>query len=252
MHMLMLILRDDGTIKDIQKDNTQPHLTLDYIMQQTAVIGDIHGCLDSLNALLDLVTPLVDTIIFLGDYVDRGPRSKEVVDRIVSLKKELPRVITLKGNHDFLFSRFMEKAESSLFLAVGGDRTLASYNISPEVDNPFEHIPASHVHFFHDLLLYYEDQHAIYVHAGLQPGVHLSLQRPEWCLWARENFLGRAAEFGKPVVFGHTVFPTPFVQDDKIGIDTGAVYGGELTALLLPEKRFISVPGEQNDPFPSP
>ena len=104
-------------------------------------------------------------------------------------------------------------------------------------------VPSDHMAFFNSLPLYWEDQHALYVHAGLQPGRHLSQQTSQWCLWARESFLLATTDFGKPVVFGHTVFPEPFVTADKIGIDTGAVYGGHLTALLLPEREIISVPG---------
>ncbi len=106
-------------------------------------------------------------------------------------------------------------------------------------------VPTEHMAFFRSLALYWEDPHAIYVHAGLEPGRHLCQQRAEWCLWARERFLYTRINFGKPVVFGHTVFPEPLISKTRIGIDTGAVYGGRLTALLLPQKKFISVPGEQ-------
>jgi serine/threonine protein phosphatase 1 len=95
--------------------------------------------------------------------------------------------------------------------------------------------------------MHWEDQHAIYVHAGLQPGCHLSQQTAQWCLWAREQFIHTTYDFGKPVVFGHTAFNEPLLALNRIGIDTGAVYGGQLTALLLPEREFISVPGELAD-----
>ncbi|NLX18067.1 MAG: serine/threonine protein phosphatase [Desulfobulbus sp.] len=211
----------------------------------TCVIGDIHGCHESLVHLLSKIVHRADTIVFLGDYVDRGPHSKEVVTTILSLTKSHPRVIPLMGNHDFLFLKYLNGEESSLFLQVGGKQTLISYGLSIDASTEEIHqrVPPEHITFFRNLPLYWENQHAIYVHAGLMPGCHLSQQTAQWCLWARESFLSSTADFGKPVIFGHTVFPDPLITVDKIGIDTGAVYGGELTALLLPEQEFISVPG---------
>lgn len=213
----------------------------------TGVIGDIHGCHASLTALLDRVVPRVDTIVFLGDYVDRGPDSRKVVDTILALQQTHDRVITLMGNHDFLFREYLAGRDAAFFLEIGGRETLASYGLSPS-SSPAEVVrlvPAAHRSFFNTLPLVWEDHHALYVHAGLQPGLHLSQQTQEWCLWAREAFLQSAFNFGKPVVFGHTAFDQPLVTADKIGIDTGAVYGGRLTALLLPQRELVSVPGLQ-------
>ncbi|WP_319550423.1 metallophosphoesterase family protein [Desulfogranum marinum] len=221
-------------------------------MERTVVIGDIHGCLDSLNNLLDLVLPNADTLIFLGDYVDRGPDSYGVVERLLALQADHPRLITLKGNHDFMFQQYFDGKESSLFLRVGGKETLTSYGIPPEASAALASIPAAHTHFFRELPLFFENQHAIYVHAGLEPECHLSLQSPQWCLWAREKFLNSSFQLGKPIIFGHTVFPRPYIAKDKIGIDTGAVYGGQLTALILPDMEYISVPGELNKPYIAP
>ena len=215
----------------------------------TCVIGDIHGCHTSLTQLLQKVTHRADTLVFLGDYVDRGPNSKEVVTTILSLQKTHGRVIALMGNHDYLFQQYLTGQDSTLFLQVGGRQTLASYGLLPsaESDEIARRIPSTHLAFLKNLPLHWEDQHAIYVHAGLQPGRHLSQQTPQWCLWAREQFIHTTFDFGKPVVFGHTVFSEPLLASNRIGIDTGAVYGGRLTALLLPEREFISVPGELSD-----
>ena len=212
----------------------------------TCVIGDIHGCVSSLNRLLQMVVPRADTFVFLGDYVDRGANSKQVVETILRLRQSHPRTITLLGNHDFLFLQHLSGLDNALFLHVGGKQTLASYGLSPEAEQKeiTRLLPSAHRAFFTDLPMHWEDRHAIYVHAGLQPGRHLSQQTAQWCLWARENFLRSSCDFGKPVIFGHTVFAEPYVATDKIGIDTGAVYGGRLTALLLPAMEFISVPGE--------
>ena len=215
----------------------------------TCVVGDIHGCHTSLTTLLQKVLHRADTFVFLGDYVDRGPNSKEVLATVLSLQKSHKRVVTLMGNHDFLFLQYLMGEKSPLFLQVGGLQTLASYNLSPTATREERTgcIPLEHLSFLRSLPLHWENQHAIYVHAGLQPGCHLSQQTPQWCLWAREQFIHTTYDFGKPVVFGHTVFKNPLLASNRIGIDTGSVYGGQLTALLLPEKEIISVPGEQTD-----
>jgi serine/threonine protein phosphatase 1 len=104
-------------------------------------------------------------------------------------------------------------------------------------------IPDAHVQFLKSLLPCWEDESNIYVHAGLQPGVKLSRQQPDWLYWSRENFINEQFNYGKKVIFGHTPFKEPFIQKNKVGIDTGAVYGGKLTCLILPEYTFISVDG---------
>ncbi|PID71897.1 MAG: metallophosphatase [Desulfobulbus propionicus] len=221
-------------------------------MPRTIIIGDIHGCLKSLNDLLEKIFTLAtktDTVLFLGDYVDRGPDAKGVLDCLIALKKEHSRLVTLKGNHDFLFLRYLETQESDLFFQVGGLETLHSYGVQGQSASPIHDIPESHLHFLQELPLVFEDQYGIYVHAGIQAGRHLSMQSPKWCLWARESFLKTTFTLDKPIIFGHTVFQEPYVAQDKIGIDTGAVYGGLLTALILPDMKFIQVPGEQNSPY---
>lgn len=212
----------------------------------TCVIGDIHGCHDVLVHLLAVVADRADTLVFLGDYVDRGPDSKAVVETVLTLLKTRANVITLMGNHDFLFLQYLTGGDRSLFLQVGGRETLASYALEPaaDADEIARRVPPEHRAFFAGLPLLWEDRHAIYVHAGLEPGAHLSQQTQQWCLWAREQFLASTHDFGKPVVFGHTVFTEPVVTPGRIGLDTGAVYGGRLTAVLLPSREFISVPGE--------
>lgn len=222
-----------------------------HSLPTTCVIGDIHGSHQPLLALLDHVLPLTATLVFLGDYVDRGPQSREVVDTIIALQRQKThRIVPLMGNHDFLFSQYMRGGDATVFFQVGGLQTLASYGLHPassrqEID---QQIPPEHRAFFQHLPLWWQDEHAIYVHAGLQPGVHLSQQTSQWCLWAREQFFHNDFDFGKPVVFGHTVFDEPFITANRIGIDTGAVYQGHLTALLLPSREIISVPNHSATP----
>jgi len=219
-------------------------------MKKTYVIGDIHGCYKSLCSLLELIGDTGDTLIFLGDYVDRGPDSKKVVSLVAQLKKERPRVITLLGNHEAMFLRYLSGSDQQLFLRSGGQYTLDSYGIDPGQETELHSfIPAEHLAFLNDLLLYWEDEKYIYVHAGLQPDLHLSLQTTDWCLWARDEFIYAPHNFGKRVVFGHTVFKEPFVRPEKVGIDTGAVYGGRLTCFVLPDEKFLSVPGQKNSPY---
>ncbi|XCN74750.1 MAG: metallophosphoesterase family protein [Candidatus Electrothrix aestuarii] len=216
-------------------------------LTKTCVIGDIHGCLNSLHNLLSMIENEADTFVFLGDYIDRGSESKEVVETILEFKKKHRNVITLLGNHEIMLINYLRGYDDGTFLRAGGKETLLSYGIKPKIkpDKAAKLFPEEHMNFFKELPLLWENEHAIYAHAGIEPGVHLSRQVSSYCLWARDEFIRTPYKFTKPVVFGHTVFREPLVQENKIGIDTGAVYGGNLTALILPEKRFLSVGGEK-------
>ena len=213
-------------------------------MNKTYVIGDIHGCSQALADLLKIMEPIhqEDTIIFIGDYIDRGPDSKGVVDIILNLRKKHGKTITLMGNHEFMFVNALKDIGVTDFLTMGGDATFNSYSIALDtLQDIHTKIPREHLIFFQELLLYWEDQNNIYVHAGLQPGVHLTQQSMDWLLWAREDFINLTYNFGKKVIFGHTPFDKPKTDDNKIGIDTGVVYGGHLTCLILPEIDFLSI-----------
>ena len=124
---------------------------------------------------------------------------------------------------------------------------MESYGIDPLRGNTIHKcIPDDHLVFFDSLLLHWEDEKNIYVHAGLQPGLHLSLQTEEWCLWAQDEFIYSTHDYGKRVVFGHTFFKEALVRQEKVGIDTGAIYGGNLTCFVLPGGDFITVPGQES------
>lgn len=212
-------------------------------MSKTFVIGDIHGCHQTLLELWSKISVTEeDTVVFLGDYIDRGPDSRQVVDEIMAIKKRLPRVITLMGNHEQMLLHFLEGREEGPFLEVGGAETLASYGIVPGRSD-CAGVPRAHLDFFRELIPLWQNQEAIYVHAGLMPGRPLALQPKAWLFWAREEFLESDYDFGKPVVFGHTPFPRPHVGKHRIGIDTGAVYGGHLTCLILPDMEFVQAKG---------
>lgn len=216
-------------------------------LSKTCIIGDIHGCLNSLHKLLKLIENEADTFVFLGDYIDRGSESKKVIESILEFKKKHRQVITLLGNHEIMLINYLRGYDDGTFLRAGGKETLISYGIKPKgkPEKAAKSFPEEHMNFLRELPLLWQDEHAIYVHAGIEPGVHLSRQVSSYCLWARDEFIRTPYKFSKPVVFGHTVFREPLVQKNKIGIDTGAVYGGKLTALILPEKRFIAVEGEK-------
>ena len=214
-------------------------------MINSFVIGDIHGCHRALVNLFDKITPDPDhdTIIMLGDYIDRGPDSKKVVAEIIRIKDRFRQVVTLMGNHEQMLLNYLAGNDTTgLYLMQGGRQTIKSYgssDLSPA--RLLQAIPPEHRQFFSELLPCWQDTENIYVHAGLQPGVRLAAQSPDWLLWARQDFIDSDHDFDKRVVYGHTHYREPRVESNKIGIDTGAVYGNFLTCLILPELKFIQV-----------
>ena len=205
-------------------------------------IGDIHGCFQSLKSLMDHIPfqPDLDTIIFLGDYIDRGPDSFSVISYLIDLKGKCKNAIFLRGNHEEMLEDFISGINRQLFLASGGEQTLRSYFKRPSfsMSSP---IPTDHLEFFRLLLPYYETQHFIFVHAGLKDGVELQHQDTQDLFWIREPFIASDNDFGKRIIFGHTPFSEPLVSHNKIGIDTGAVYGNKLTSVELTQMLFYSV-----------
>ena len=211
-------------------------------MNRLFAIGDIHGCYDKLRALMDKI-PIdfaSDTLIFMGDYIDRGPDSYEVVEYLVDLKTLFPGIIFLKGNHEEMLEKYLSGGDRVTYLLNGGQQTLDSYFNQRRLseDSPF---PAEHLTFFKSLQLYYETDDFIFAHAGLRQRVSIEKQKRTDLLWIREKFIYTKYNFGKKVIFGHTPFPKPLVESNKIGIDTGAVYGNLLTCVQLPDVDFFSV-----------
>ena len=201
----------------------------------TYVIGDIHGCLRPLRRLLRKADPQPeDRLIFIGDYIDRGPESREVVDYLLDLS--FPTIFLL-GNHERMLLDFLEGEDEDVFLANGGQATLRSYGGDPD------DIPQSHLGFFRGLRSMYETADYLFVHAGIRPMIPLAEQDVRDLLWIRQEFFQFRGRFPKPVVFGHTPLRQVLMADDRIGIDTGCVYGGRLTCLKLPEREVIQVAG---------
>ena len=207
-------------------------------MQRIFAVGDIHGCYDRLRALLDRI-PLDwsrDQLVFMGDYIDRGPQSFEVVEHLIGLQELHPDIVFLKGNHEQMLADYLLGKDRMLYLYNGGQQTLESY-LRNGAPGEFP-IPPRHRRFFDTLRLFHETDAFIFVHAGLRQGLPLAEQGPEDLLWIRESFIDSQHSFGKRVVFGHTPFDRPLVQPNKIGIDTGAVFGNQLTCVQLPEEIF--------------
>jgi calcineurin-like phosphoesterase family protein len=201
----------------------------------TYVIGDIHGCLQSLERLLHKIMPrLEDRVVFIGDYIDRGPHSREVVDLLLQLPY---RPIFLLGNHEKMLLDYLAGGDSSLYLLNGGMATIESYGGDPA------NIPQAHLGFFRSLRPIYETPDHLFVHAGIRPLVPLEKQELKDLVWIRQEFYQFVGRFPKPVVFGHTPMRHVLMAEDRIGIDTGCVYGGKLTCVKLPEREIIQVSG---------
>jgi len=205
-------------------------------------IGDIHGCLEKLEDLLIKIKPRHDDLlIFLGDYIDRGENSSGVIDCLIRLK-DFCSCIFLKGNHEHMLIELIEfGTNKSMFMSNGGDMTLLSYTgkKNTKIKDLLNVLPKEHKEFLTSLRWYYEDDKYIYVHAGIKKDIPMHSQDPMDMIWMRNDFYGYPTNREKKVIFAHCPFIEPFVKDDKIGIDTGAVYGRYLTAVELPDETFV-------------
>jgi serine/threonine protein phosphatase 1 len=206
-------------------------------------IGDIHGCARELETLLRGL-PLVpgDTVAFVGDYLDRGPDSRPVVDLLLELRAQVGlRSVFLRGNHEDMCLGFLGRRghHGDVWIANGGAATLRSYGLDarlPEVEIAAA-FPPAHLGFLDALGVSFAWEGYLLVHAGIHPGRAWSEQREDDLLWIREEFLHHRHGLSQTVVFGHTPHRGVLVDlPYKIGIDTGCVYGGALSALELPAR----------------
>jgi len=207
--------------------------------------GDIHGCYDELERLLqhllfNLNIDTNDQLIFIGDYIDRGPSSRQVIERLLRLKDEFPKTVFLKGNHEDMLLDYLGLGGNSaeVYLVNGGAEFFKSYDIAPggPISEMRAKLPAEHMEFFTNLELGVTLGEFVFVHAGIDPALSLEEQSARTLMWVRSQFIQSEHKLGKTVVFGHTPFEDVMVQlPYKIGIDTGLVYGNRLTAIELVE-----------------
>ena len=236
-----------------------PHGELVY------AVGDVHGRSDLLIKLLAQIdddaartvrernvtlgaeaAPLKKTLIFIGDFVDRGHDAKGVIETLLHGLPEGFAVHCLKGNHEQMMLDFLDDAEAlELWRMNGGEETMRSYGV--DVDKLsrtgaapkkwhkefVKGLPQSHLDVFERLELQARCGDYLFVHAGVRPGVALDAQDERDSLWIRHEFLEAPGPFGKIIVHGHTPELAPVIRPNRIGIDTGAVFTGALTALRL-------------------
>jgi serine/threonine protein phosphatase 1 len=229
------------------------------VPERIYAIGDIHGRLDLLERAIAAIRRDVEDhgpaalIVTLGDYIDRGPQSRGVLDRLI--ENPFPAsYVALKGNHETLLDIFLAEPTSGPFwLQQGGLQTLQSYgirlkglmaaNFREARDQLQAALPAAHVNFLHSLKTSLSHGKYFFCHAGVRPGVPLEGQSEDDLLWIRDEFLSSSADFGKIIVHGHTPVPEPEVRPNRIGIDTGAFATGRLTCVALSgdAPRFLQV-----------
>lgn len=225
-------------------------------------IGDIHGRLDLLTRLHEQIRSEIDAdgcsdwrIIHLGDYVDRGPDSRGVIDFLIAATQRDPRHLCLAGNHDIGFLDFMadpNPSQDTLFMQFGGVETARSYGVQLAAErlrlfdifrtDLVRAVPSEHVAFLRSCAFSLMFEDFFFCHAGIRAGVALDKQSRHDLIWIRQGFLDHSGLHPKVIVHGHTIVPEPEMLPNRIGIDTGAYRTGVLTALVIDgaEKRLIS------------
>ena len=194
----------------------------------------------------DVVQVGPSRIVHVGDYVDRGPGSAAVIERLARLCAADPRVVCLRGNHDQMMLAFLSDpaGEGPTWLDNGGETTLAAYGVgsdrtlSSRAENLARVLPDHHRAFLEGLRLSARMQDYFFCHAGIRPGIPLDEQTPKDLTWIRKEFLFDQRDHGVVVVHGHTPVTKPEVWPNRINIDTGAVFGGPLTVLALEGTRY--------------
>jgi serine/threonine protein phosphatase 1 len=213
------------------------------------VVGDIHGCARELDVLLSgLPLRAGDTVAFVGDYIDRGPESRAVIDLLLALRRrDDVHTVFLRGNHEDMCLAYLgrEGRWGEAWRLNGGAATLRSYGIPGDLEGEqaARRLPEAHLAFLARLPLTFVAGRFLLVHAGIRPSRGLEAQEPEDLLWIREEFIVSPHDLPYTIIFGHTPQRRVFVDAPyKIGIDTGCVYGGRLTAIELREGMLHQVP----------
>jgi len=224
-------------------------------------IGDVHGRADLLERLRTVIVEDAQwhpierkVVVYLGDYVDRGPDSRGVVDMLARGALSGFESVFLKGNHEDSLLQFLtDPGITPAWMAYGGEATLYSYGVRPPDSRKVEDIlaaqkafvqalPPEHLTFLQALKLMHIEGDYAFVHAGFRANVPIEFQDPQDMMWIRNEFLDSAADFGKVAVHGHTIADRPEIRRNRIGIDTGAFATGTLTCLVLEgtERRFLA------------
>jgi serine/threonine protein phosphatase 1 len=216
----------------------------------TYAVGDIHGSYTKMKNLLshcrDHCGQKVSRIVFLGDYVDRGRRSRDVVSHLIKMQAEAPeQIVCLRGNHEEMLLDAARTGDERQWRGNGADATLASYGAGTAAE-----LPPDHLKWFAALPLSISDEKRFFVHAGIRPGVPLKKQAKDDMLWIREQFLDDPRPHGQYIVHGHTPIEamTPELRRNRLNLDTGACFGGPLTAAVFEDttagpKAFITDDG---------
>jgi serine/threonine protein phosphatase 1 len=218
-------------------------------------IGDIHGREDLLFEMFDKIDrhehahPGTQSIeIYLGDYVDRGPRSRETVDLLIA-RRRVRDAVLLSGNHETYVLEFLREPKVlGAWRHYGGIETLMSYGLRPSLNPDADEqaalsaqfasfMPSEHVDFYQSLTLSFTLGDFFFVHAGVKPGVRLDAQEEQDLLWIREEFLFHEDRYEKMIVHGHTPVREPEFRRNRINIDTGAYATGRLTCLMIEDDR---------------
>jgi serine/threonine protein phosphatase 1 len=222
----------------------------------TYAIGDIHGHLDKLNAVHDLIADDMarngtGPVVHVGDYEDRGPDSRGVIDFLIAGQARGEDWVTLRGNHDRMFAGFLQSPEwkdeglradlSYLHYKIGGGETLASYGVKNAADRPLRKVhpeavaavPPEHRAFLAGLQNWWQRDQAIFVHAGIRPGVTMPDQTETDLIWIRKEFLEDPRDHGALIVHGHTAIDQPRHYGNRLNIDSSVAYGGPLSAVVL-------------------
>ena len=235
-------------------------------------VGDIHGRADLLRGLAtkieaDLAEHPVDNpvVVFLGDYVDRGPDSKDVIEFLLDWRPADVECVYLKGNHEEALLNFLADARSgSDWRQFGGLETLISYgvpqkilgdkaeNLEPAREAFAARLPERHLAFLQRLETLVPVGDYLFVHAGIRPNVPIDMQVSADLLWIRDEFLSSTVDHGYVVVHGHTPVEQPDSRPNRIGVDTGAYATGILTCVCLEgdERRFLSTSSGRADTLP--
>lgn len=231
-------------------DNSS-YIEINNLSGRVFVFGDIHGTFRELKKLLNYIEKKCnlneeDLLIFVGDYIDRGRESRDVIDLLINLKNKHHNTICLKGNHEDMLIDFLtgDGMCGEYYLENGGKNFFRSYKLNPKAKPPelLNELPEEHLEFLNSLDRFVVLDDYIIVHAGFNPLKDMTTQENKDIFWIRDEFLNNVHYFNKTIVFGHTVMKKVFIDlPYRIGIDTGLVYGGKLTCIELTTKKIYQL-----------